>query len=244
MPDAASTSSTEALESQLGSIRSWPARVLENRAEHTGSHRIRLEIGAHPLASGYRLAGQYVAVGASPDDLRYFAIASSLHEHGVLELLVAPNHEVSAALCALEADQQAWISDALGDGFGLEALAHDDLVIFVTGTGIAAVRPIIADFAFAHPSRSLTVYYGERPGVRHAFADEFDAWRARGIRLELAGGTEPDQRFVQQLWSADDRRPEVTRAHYIVVGAPAMQQAVMAALDDAHVDRSHIHFNY
>lgn len=244
MAESSTNTAAEALESQLSAIRAYAARVTDVRVENASSSRITVDVSAHPLASGYTVAGQYLAAGVNANDIRYFAIASPLSSTDSIELLVAPNHEVSAALCALRADDTIWLSDALGGGFGLESAGFDDLVIFVTGTGMAAVRPIIADFAFSRPSRSLTVYYSEKPGVSHAFRDEFDRWRARGVRLELTGGEQAESRFVQEIWADDAARPEPAKAHYIVVGAPAMQQSVLAALSHAGVPSGHVHFNY
>jgi ferredoxin-NADP reductase len=238
------TTSTETLESRLSSLQSSPARVVANVVENAVAHRLTLDVTGHSLAATYVVAGQFAAVGAQADDLRYFALASPMSASPMVELLVAPNHEVSAALCALAPGQTVWLSAALGDGFGLENTGASELVVFVTGTGIAAVRPIIADFGYGRPSRSLTVYYSERPGVRHAFGDEVAAWRARGVRVELLGGEQADNTFVQDAWSRDVLRPPATDAHYIVVGAPAMQQAVLAVLSSAGVPPEKVHFNY
>jgi NAD(P)H-flavin reductase len=93
---------------------------------------------------------------------------------------------VTRALARLQVGDQLLIRGPFGSAWPLEECRGCDLVIAGGGVGLAPLRPIVyhvinhrGDFG------DVCLLYGSRRPDDLLYADEFDAWRAAGINVEV-----------------------------------------------------------
>jgi NAD(P)H-flavin reductase len=218
--------SVEALESMLDGHRMTPLVLLENVALDDQLHRLRLDATGHALGTSYTRAGQYAVLGLAGHAGRYFALASPLGALPVVEFWVARGSATSDALCGARAGDTLLCSAALGAGF---LAPHDDerpVVIFASGTGLAAVRPLVEERL---RSGRWTELLWSRPGTMHVgLASVWDGWRDRGLRCWATEGGQGH--FVQDIYSATDAHPDPRTSLFVLCGSDPMQQAVQSML--------------
>ena len=93
---------------------------------------------------------------------------------------------VTRALARLRIGDQLLVRGPFGSAWPMEECRGCDLVIAGGGVGLAPLRPIVhhvinhrGDFGNVH------LLYGSRRPADLLYADEFDAWRAAGIDVEV-----------------------------------------------------------
>lgn len=232
----------------------WPMRIVEAWDE-TARHRLlRVDATGHPCMEDgggrYRLPGQFVAMGAAGVPARYFAIASTPEELPVMDFLVSRGTETTDALASLEAGDGVEVSAVFGEGYRVMAQEPPRLVVLATGSGIAAVRPVVRSLWRREPGlRARTrLFYGEGAPCEHAWRDELRGWREDGAEVHLLcdapGEGSASRRYVQESWWDSTNEAECREAAFVVCGATAMQDAAVVRLREAGVPDDRIHFNH
>jgi NAD(P)H-flavin reductase len=93
-----------------------------------------------------------------------------------------------------------------GPGFRLERALGRRLVCCVAGTGIAAVRPVLAELATTRTTLAgVRLYYGVRTRAHVAFREDLEAWAARGLTVRLCLSRERPA----EAWDRAGRVPAV-----------------------------------
>lgn len=218
-----------------------PARVLARSDEAGLYHRLVLSTEGTGLDTTYRWPGQYLAARVGGEPARYFALAGDVAQRDRVELLVAPGSPTSDALGAVEVGDVIELSEAMGAGYPVEALRGRPLVIFATGTGIAAVRPLVL-WRAAEGDGARTILYQSHTG-RAAFATEWPGLVQRGVRVVLvppggAGG------FAQDRFAASPPVEDVRATEYVICGSEAAQRAIEERLRGMGVPEAQIHYNW
>lgn len=221
-------------------------------AEDVGPRYRRLVVDAreHPIAEHFLVPGQYVTLRA-PDDAepRYFVIASDPHDLPRAEFLIARSAEREVGLVCCAAGTRIEASAPCGQGFGVAPENPADVVALVTGAGIAAVRPFLAARLRAAPELAsrTRLFYGEAQPGAHAWRGELERWVDQGVSVtclcDAGAGLPASERFVQEAWRAGERPGEAEQAHFLICGAPRMQEAACALLAARNVAEARIHFN-
>lgn len=168
--------------------------LVENRPEAAEQRLLRFD----RVPQGYTTPGQFIVATTGDQKPGYFAIASSPGQP--LELLLKAAGPVAQAICALVPGAPFDVTAAQGPGFALERAAACPLVLCVTGTGLAAVRALVAAEVAAGLSRPVTLLYGLRTAAHEAFALDLALWERAGVRVTrvMSDGTAGPTR-VQQL---------------------------------------------
>jgi NAD(P)H-flavin reductase len=108
-----------------------------------------------------------------------------------------------------------------------------DVLCFVTGSGIASVRPVLEYWRTRETLApdSVALYYGESDRRDFAYRENLAQWRDEGVRTFLCDGEgEGSSEFqhVQDAFREDD--PDLERAVAFVAGAPVMKRPVIRLL--------------
>jgi len=189
----------------------------------------------------YRRPGQYVTLSPEQIDPRFLVIASAPNPDGdgKWEFLVDLETTLGASVDPLEAGAELQISPPEGPGYPIDDVAGLDVFCFVTGSGIASIRPALQYWLRGdeHAPRSVTVYYGESDPGDFAYQREAEEWSRRGIRLfhcdEGRGRESSEFEYVQHAFRSDD--PDLGESMAFLAGAPIMKREVVDLLVDRGV---------
>jgi len=225
-----------------------PAIVTSRSPAADGLTDLVLDIQGTPLVGTHAHPGQYVSLGLPGMEPSLFAIASPPEPQGTRwEFLIKDGGPLPDALVRLSPGAQVKVSAPKGKGFPLERARGHDLLLFATGTGISAIRPVIASVRRERESFGrVKLYFGARTPGAFAYQGELHSWEEGGIQVVRtvsqpgASGWQGLTGYVQAHLGEDT----VQDAMAFVCGQSSMSQGVMDALKDRGMPRGHIFFNY
>jgi NAD(P)H-flavin reductase len=148
---------------------------------------VELVVSVDPeRARAHERPGQFVTltlpgVGSSP-----FAISSPPRPAAPrFHFLVKSGSELADALSALRPGSEVEIGMPEGKGFPLErAFGGRRLLLFATGSGISAIRSVLASIEGVRDRIGpVTLYYGARTPEAFAYLQELHAEEVRGLTL-------------------------------------------------------------
>jgi NAD(P)H-flavin reductase len=208
----------------------YPATIDAMWDEGAAYLGIRVRV-PEPLRPSFTSPGQYVTVQLDDLEPRFLVIANgpTRSDEG-WEFLVDQTTELGQAVAALKPGDSISISGAEGPGYPMGQAAGADVLCFVTGSGVASIRPAMhlwEDRPEEAPG-SVTIYYGESASPDFAFQREFDAWRDAGATVYRCAADLADagdgHRYVQHAFEAHD--PDLRDVVVFLSGAPVMKRAV------------------
>lgn len=207
-------------------------RVWKETPKLTG---ILLEVPAD-VTGTYTKPGQYVVLHAADGRRVYIVIASAPGEPTLIELLLGEQaRERLAPVEGLEIP----IEPAAGNGFPLDVAKGYDVVLFATGSAIAAMRPVIE---MIRKNRSdygrVTLYFGAHTAEELAYGAHFDSWTRDRVDVVRA----ISKPWVQDLFERDP--VPVDRAVAFVCGHKEMMEAATASLVKAGLAAERIRRNW
>ncbi len=198
-----------------------------------GLVEVTLDVSGTPLPAAHAHAGQYLKASVEGGGEGYFAIASAPGEGDRLELLVKAGSKLGAALAAPTPPEVLRLSAPLGPGFPLDKARGRDVLLFATGSGLGAIRPVVR-VLLRDPGAygKVTLFVGVRTPTSLAYAKDIGAWEAAGVTVLRvvsqpgASGWAGLTGYVQSHLGSID----ATHAVAFVVGQEAMMRAVTEAL--------------
>jgi len=141
------------------------------------------------LAETYRRAGQYVELTLA-GKRTFFALAGEPLA-ATWEIFVRPGGDVADALLAAPLGGDLGLSAALGAGFPLEEAASKRLFVLATGSGIAAVRPVLNHRVRTGQAPATEVFLGVPRRADLPMPDEVARWTASGVAITVCLSQEP-----------------------------------------------------
>ena len=191
--------------------------------EAKGLYALDLDI----TIDSYCAPGQFVSIGLGEEKPAYFAIASLPGEP--LMLLVSPWGGVAARLVDLEVGASFEVSEAMGKGFDLEAIAGRPTVVLCGGSGISAVRPVVWKLLKESSQSLVDVFYGAKTEEHLAFSTDLEAWAGLGANVHVVLSQPSDSWQGPRGYVQDAAQiAGLVRSDVGVVlcGRPEMQKAV------------------
>ncbi len=240
-PNVTTHSMSSSLQPPAPVVCPRPARVVASVAESEHVQRVRLDVSGHPLMQSLQTAGQYVILGTADTEPRYFVVASTCADLPVAEFLIGRGSPTSDALCNMAPGGEVFLSEALGKGFGEPA--DGPLVLFGSGTGVAALRPVIqAELQGGRLRRPVALFQSRSQGQFVELERECEQWRQQGVTVVLTDGG--SGQWVHELFDAWAERPSLETCHFLLCGSTRLVQSVTEYLRQHHVPDGHVHFNY
>lgn len=230
-------------------VRYHPARLVSRTDAGGGMTLVILE--PEPgLALSYTSPGQYVEVRAR-GETGYFVLAGAPGAWP-WELVMRPGGGVSDVLLAAEGELDVEVTAAIGDGFPLEASRGRLLVIALSGTGVAAGRPLVQRRIADGDAPLTQVWLGVRTHAELPLAADLEAWRAAGVPvvvcLSQPSDAPPGELFshgyVQDVMAARISAGSLAEARVFAVGVASMVDALRALAPRLGLTAERVHTNH
>ncbi|MBJ6760115.1 NAD-binding oxidoreductase [Myxococcaceae bacterium JPH2] len=225
-----------------------PAAIAARSPAADGLTDLVLDIGGTPLVGAHVRPGQYVRLRVPDHKEGLFAIASPPDPLGTRwEFLLKGGSPLADALIHIPVGTRVEASRPEGKGFPLEQARGRDVLLFATGSGISAIRPLIASLRQERGAYGrVTLYFGARTPSAFAYSDELHEWEAghvRVVRTVSQPGVSGWQGLTGYVQAHLGEEP-LQDAIAFVCGQSEMVQGVMAQLRERGVPRSAIFLNY
>ena len=225
-------------------LRGFPVEAIWREGVYTA---IRLAVDDPEISASYTTPGQYVAMQLGGSRPRFMAIANSPDRarRDGWEFLIDPTSRLEPVVEAMELGDEVILGEAEGPGYPLSVRHIEQALIFVTGPGIASVRPVI-QYWVDHPEAApphVVLYYGESEPDDHAYVEDLARWATdHGVVIERVAEADADElRYVQDVFRARPRTLEGTMV--LLCGAAVMMQIVARMLLEAGFPARHIYTN-
>ncbi len=197
--------------------------------------KVRLEDDA--LAEGFNhKPGQFVQVSVMGTGEAPISIASSPTRHGTIDLCIRKAGRVTDAFHALGQNSLFGMRGPYGNGYPVEVMEGNNLIIIAGGIGMAPLRSLL-HYALDHRSlfNEVILMYGTKSRDDFLFKGELLSLMDRSdIKTFLAVENDPDgtwegeKGFVTDLFDRFDINPEETYA--AICGPPVMYKFVINKL--------------
>lgn len=126
------------------------------------------------------------------------SVASHRKHSPFLDLCIRRSGSVTSTIHTLRAGDELWIRGPYGNGFPLDIVNGQDVIIVAGGIGIAPLRPLLFEFSDRerYPG-TVRMIYGSRTPEDVVFLDEAEQYRDMGVELILTVDSKMDG------WGAD-----------------------------------------
>jgi NAD(P)H-flavin reductase len=223
---------------------------MTSRSDAGGGMTLVVLEPAPGLAPSYTSPGQYVEVRAR-DATGYFVLAGT---PGALpwELVMRAGGGVSDVLLAAPLGLDVEVTAAIGDGFPTVEARGRPVVIALSGTGVAAGRPLVRR-RIADGDASLTqVWIGVRTHAELPLATDIEAWRAAGVPVVVCLSQPGDapvgelysHGYVQDVMAARIPAGSLTDARIFAVGVGSMVDALRTLAPRLGLPPDLVHTNH
>ncbi len=193
---------------------------------------------------GHR-AGQFVEVSLPGIGEAPISIASAPCEDPIFELCVRRIGNVTTALHNLAEGAYVGIRGPFGNGFPLEELEGQDVLIVAGGIGMIPVRPLIHHILCnRNDYRNFTIFYGMKRPEEMLFREEIAQWQESGVVDVRLTVDRPHPDWSGHVGVVTTLFPEVEldppRTRVVVVGPPVMYRFVIMECKNKGIADEHI----
>jgi NAD(P)H-flavin reductase len=231
-----------------------PARLVSRADAGGGLTLVTLEPSPAVVPS-YVSPGQYIEVRAD-EATGYFVLAGAPGGRP-WELIMRAGGGVSDVLLAAPLGKAVEVTAAIGDGFPMDAVAGRPLVLALSGTGIAAARPLVRHRLAGGDAVRTLVFLGVRTQSELPLAGDRQAWDEAGVsvvlclsqpagREEAAGGRFV-RGYVQDVLRARAEARSLgsfAGAPVFAVGVASMVEALRALAPTLGIPGDRVHTNH
>ena len=215
-----------------------------------------LTIEPDPAAKqSYARAGQYVSVKTSATAPGgYFVLAGETGAE-TWQLIIRSVGETASAILAVPDHGELMTSIALGSGFPFEEARGRSLLLAATGSGVAAMRPVIAHRMREGDGARTELLLGVRSAADVPLSSEIARWRSLGVRVTAClsqGEPPPGQPGFARGYVQDVARrtaagaPDATHTGGMIfaAGVKPMIEGVRALARELGVAEADVRTNY
>jgi NAD(P)H-flavin reductase len=202
------------------------------------------------VAPSFTSPGQYVEVRAQ-GETGYFVLAGIPGELP-WELFMRSGGGVSDVLLPAPLGLDVEVTAAIGDGFPMDAVRGRRLVIALSGTGVAAGRPLVRHRIGEGDAPRTHVWLGVRTLAELPLAADIDGWRAAGVPVVVClsqpgaapAGEHFAQGYVQDVMAARIPAGSLADARVFAVGVASMVEALRALAPRLGLTSENVHTNH
>ena len=226
-----------------------PSATLVAREETAqGLFVLRLKVEDGQLTQAHQHPGQYVRLAIETLGASLFALTSVPSDSSrVFEFLVRPGSLLADALIEIPLGASVRIEGPFGEGFPLHLAEDKNVVLFATGTGIGAIRPVIELICRDRSRyREVTLFYGVRTPGSIAYQEMLPLWTSAGIRTVLTVSQPGTSGWQGLVGYVQDHLAEVKieRGIAFLSGQDQMISEVKAQLLQRGMNLRDIHLNF
>lgn len=213
------------------------ARIARIHRMAPDNHLFQLRFVEEGLNETWRhRPGQFVELSVIGTGEMPISISSSPTRRGAIELCVRRVGRVTNALYRLSVNDVVGIRGPYGNGFPIEEMAGNDLLVIAGGLGMAPLRSLLW-YALDHRDRfgSVTLMYGARTPGEMLFREELSSLtNVDGLAALLTVDRDPEGTWkhdVGLLPALFDRvQLDPKRTYAAVVGPPVVYRFVLREL--------------
>jgi NAD(P)H-flavin reductase len=207
----------------LARDRYHPALLVSRSDAGGGMTLVTIDPGSE-IARAYTSPGQYVEVRID-GETGYFVLAGRPRARP-WTLVMKAGGGASDVLLVAPLGRAIEVTSAIGDGFPMGALRGRPLVLALSGTGIAAGPPVVAQRIEDGDAGQTEVYVGAKTLAELALEDDVRTWRVAGVSVVIC--------LSQDEVSLPDGRSMCSFAHGYVQDVIS-QRVAPGAWKDVHV---------
>jgi sulfhydrogenase subunit gamma (sulfur reductase) len=239
-----------------------PAKVIKSERMTATEKSIKIELLDKEYAERFDYwPGQYVELSVMGVGEAPFTICSIGERKDRLDFCIRNAGRVSSAICRLEEGGSIGVRGPYGNGFPMEKMQGESLLLVAGGLGVAPLRPVL-QYALGNRDKykELTFFYGIRTYDTMLFRDEFISLMGNGegqrCRFYLSHEDPNDKQCISLDAEHTDRCMcgVVTKlfenvefssdhTHVIVCGPPVMYKFVIRELLRKEVPPEKIYFS-
>jgi len=192
--------------------------------------------------------GQIVEAGVFGFGEIPLGIASSPTNVNNFNLVIRKSGKVSAAITQLNAGDFLSIRGPLGNGFPLEELYDDDVLVIAGGLGLVPTRSLIY-FILENRSKfkNFTVFYGARSPKDILFKEDLSRWwQSTEVDYYSSVDTAPPnwRGNIGVITTLFDKAKNIhSNTKVIVCGPPIMYKFVMRELEKLEISKNNIYLD-
>jgi len=202
------------------------------------------------IAPSYTSPGQYVEVRAR-GETGYFVLAGVPGELP-WELVMRAGGGVSDVLLPAPVGLDVEVTAAIGDGFPMDEARGRLLVVALSGTGVAAGRPIVRHRIADGDASRTQVWLGVRTYAELPLAADIEAWRVAGVPVvvcvsqpgDAAAGGLFSRGYVQDVMAARIPAGSLADARVFAVGVASMVDALRGLAPRLGLAPERVHTNH
>jgi NAD(P)H-flavin reductase len=214
-----------------------------------GLFRVVLE-PPQAVTGSYMRPGQYVVLRAGGKEA-YFVLAGDIGET-TWDLILRPGGEVATAAMHTSLGACVEVSKAHGTGFPIEEAHGRGLLVVVTGSGIAAARPVLRARVRGGEAHATELVLGVRTLAEVPLRGELGDWAGAGARITVCLSREPAPAgrdgfatgYVQDVVRAHATESPSAGKMIFAAGVRDMISAVRTLAGDLGVEESDVRTNY
>jgi NAD(P)H-flavin reductase len=219
--------------------------------EGVGGGLVRLVFGPPPeIVGSYVRPGQYVALRAG-GKVAYFVLAGDVGETS-WEVILRPGGDAAEAALGTSIGASIEVSDAQGSGFPIEEAHGRALLVAVTGSGIAAGRPVLRARVRAGEAGATELFVGVRTLADVPLERELREWTIAGAKVTVCLSREPippdrdgfAAGYVQDIARARAAGASNVGKMIFAAGVKDMISAVRTLARDLGAEESDVRTNY
>jgi NAD(P)H-flavin reductase len=216
-----------------------------------GGGLVRLTLApSFAVRDTYTRPGQYVVMRAEGKDA-YFVLAGDVGE-ATWELVLRPSGDAALAALTTSSGGSVEVSEAQGPGFPMEEAEGRPLLVVVTGSGIAAGRPVVRARVRAGAAKTTELLFGVRRLSDLPLGSELEDWSRTGVEVTVCLSREPVQEgrkglaagYVQDVARANARSSTHAPKMIFAAGVREMIDAVRLLSAELGVQERDVRTNY
>jgi NAD(P)H-flavin reductase len=220
-----------------------PFTVVDKRQHSEDTWTLELEAAAgEPLPFA---PGQFTMLSAFGAGEVPISISGDPDDAGRLVHTVRAVGLATRAICAARPGEVLGVRGAFGRPWPVDELDGADVLVIAGGIGLAPLRPaILALLARRERLGRAVLLYGARTPDQLLYVEEFDAWRARGLEVDVT----VDSAGPEWLGHVGVVPRLVRRARFraesavaLLCGPEVMMRFTAAALGERAVERTRVY---
>jgi CDP-4-dehydro-6-deoxyglucose reductase len=226
-----------------------PARLVARGDAGGGLSLLTLELEPG-VAATYVAPGQYVEVRAG-GETGYFVLAN---EPGapVWEMILRAGGGASDVLLAMATGGPVEVTRAIGAGFPMPQARGRHVLVALSGTGVAAARPLVRRRIADGDAARTRLLVGVRTRAELPLERDLEAWAAAGVRVLICLSQAEDglddppfvRGYVQDVLRLRPESRPPAGAHIFAVGVASMVDALRELAPGMGIPRDHVHTNH